>query len=408
MKKLYFQTAVVVYCISLVVLTSSCTKLEPKAPALQDAMNAPLDGLTQDQYRLFNMGAEEFDETYISSTGLGPMFVSTSCASCHSDDNRGHPFTMLTRFGQSDSTGNQYLQLGGPQLQHRSLPGYPAETLPGGAPHAKFIAPIVAGLGFLELVPDADLVAMSDPTDLDGDGISGRLSWNYVPTWVTPNQSSITNNGKYICRFGRKAATHNIFQQTVQAFHEDMGVTSSFLPHNLVHNGTPLPPVPTDVPEVKSEDLMANVFYLQVIQKPEPRNTNNPNVIAGKQLFIAAGCEKCHRETLKTGSSPIVPLSEQLFHPYTDLLLHDMGPELDDGYTEGFAGTAEWRTTPLWGLGLAKDAQGGKLYLLHDGRAGSIEEAILWHGGESQSSKEYFLNMNQNQRKQLIEFLNSL
>jgi CxxC motif-containing protein (DUF1111 family) len=402
------KVVMILSVLSLVLELSSCTKLEPKAPAKQDAMNAPLEGLTAEQNLFFNQGAEEFDEVYTSATGLGPMFVSTSCASCHSDDNRGHLFTVLTRFGQSDSSGNHFMHLGGPQLQHRSLPDFTPESLPSEASHANFIAPIVAGLGFLELVPESDLLAMADPNDLDGDGISGRVSWNYIPQWVTSHSNAISNNGRYLCRFGRKASSYNIFQQTVQAFNQDMGITTSFLPVDPQHPNSILPPVPSDVPEVRNNDLMGTVFYIQTLQKPEPRNQQDANVLAGKQIFLNAGCEKCHRESLKTGYSPVAPLSNQEFHPYTDLLLHDMGPLLDDGYTEGFAGTAEWRTTPLWGLGLAKDAQGGKLYLMHDGRARSIADAILLHGGESQSSKEFFLNLSETQRNQLITFLNSL
>ncbi len=386
----------------------SCTKFEPKAPHLNSVLNTPAEGLSDEQHRIFLLGDQEFEEIYTSSTGLGPMFVSTSCASCHSDDNRGHLFTVLTRFGQSDSSGNQYLHLGGPQLQHRSLPGFIPETLPAGSTGAKFIAPIVAGLGFLELVPEADIIASADPYDLDGDGISGRVSWNTIPQWVSPNVNAISTNGRYLCRFGRKASTYNIFQQTVQAFNQDMGITSSFLPKDPLHPNSVIPATPSNIPEVQNQNLSNVVFYIQTLQTPQPRNQNDANVLAGKQLFINAGCEKCHSETLKTGYSPIVPLSEFVFHPYTDLLLHDMGDQLDDGYTEGYAGTAEWRTTPLWGLGLAKDVQGGKLYLMHDGRARSIDEAILLHGGEGQSSKEFFMNLTETQRNQLITFLNSL
>ena len=131
-------------------------------------------------------------------------------------------------------------------------------------------------------------------------------------------------------------------------------------------------------------------------------------MVAGKNVFIQTGCEACHKQTLKTGYSPVEPLAYQEFHPYTDLLLHDMGSELDDGYTEGSATTAEWRTPPLWGLGLAQDAQGGNIFLLHDGRAHSIEEAILMHGGEAQVSRKRYELLSQPDKDALLQFLQSL
>jgi CxxC motif-containing protein (DUF1111 family) len=128
----------------------------------------------------------------------------------------------------------------------------------------------------------------------------------------------------------------------------------------------------------------------------------------GKGIFIQTGCESCHKQTLKTDFSTIAPLSNKTFHPYTDLLLHDMGPDLDDGYTEGSAKTAEWRTPPLWGLGLSPNSQGGKYFLLHDGRAKSIEEAILLHGGEAQHSKNKFIQLTAQEKNNLLKFLASL
>jgi CxxC motif-containing protein (DUF1111 family) len=139
-----------------------------------------------------------------------------------------------------------------------------------------------------------------------------------------------------------------------------------------------------------------------------PRNQNDPEVIQGKQLFLDIACGKCHLPTLKTGVSDIAVLSEKEFHPYTDLLLHDMGPGLDDGYSEGTAESAEWRTPPLWGLGLSPDAQGGSNYLLHDGRAKSIEEAILLHGGEAENSRNAYQQLSSEEKRAVLAFLESL
>jgi len=150
------------------------------------------------------------------------------------------------------------------------------------------------------------------------------------------------------------------------------------------------------------------VFYLKTLKAPVPRNQSNEEVKAGKQLFVNTGCAKCHTPQLQTGSSWINALANKTFFPYTDLLLHDMGNELNDGYTEGSALPAEWRTPPLWGLGLSKNSQGGQYYLLHDGRAGSIEEAILLHGGEAQQIKLSYQQLSDEDKAALINFLESL
>ena len=147
---------------------------------------------------------------------------------------------------------------------------------------------------------------------------------------------------------------------------------------------------------------------MRTLKVPPRRNAGQPEVLAGEKLFIRIGCAKCHVPTLKTGLSDIAALSNQTFHPYTDLLLHDMGPELDDHYTEGSARTSEWRTAPLWGLGLAADAQGGQVFLLHDGRARSLEEAIKYHGGEAADSRAKFTEMPAQEQENLLSFLQSL
>ena len=160
--------------------------------------------------------------------------------------------------------------------------------------------------------------------------------------------------------------------------------------------------------EVNNQTVQNVVFYLRTLKAPIPRDTDEPSVTTGKALFEEIGCGNCHRSTLTTGPSAIGSLANRVFEPYTDLLLHDMGPELDDGYTEGSATTAEWRTPPLWGLGLSKNSQGGQYYLLHDGRAQSIEDAILLHGGEGSQSREAYKGLNAAQKAHLINFLESL
>lgn len=380
----------------------------PKSPKADEVMDAPLDGLTNDQNKLFLEGAEEFDEIYTRETGLGPIFVATSCAGCHAGDNKGHPSTILTRFGQSDTSGNKFLAFGAPQIQNRAIPGYIGETVPVGATSSKFIAPIVSGMGFIELVSDQDILAMSDPNDLNNDGISGVPNWNSIPQWITPHANAVVQNGKYICRFGRKASTYNLHQQTVGAFNNDMGITTSFSPTNPFNYLTGTNSAPVNDPDIPDKSLNATLFYMQTIQTPIQRNQNNAEVIKGKEVFIQIGCEACHKQTLHTSYSTITPLSNKEFHPYTDLLLHDMGSELNDNYTEGSAHAYEWRTTPLWGVGLSSSSQGGLVYLMHDGRAHNFDEAIQLHGGEGSVSRTKFNQLNESDKQALIKFLNSL
>ena len=161
-------------------------------------------------------------------------------------------------------------------------------------------------------------------------------------------------------------------------------------------------------PEVPVQTINEVVFYLQTLKAPVQRNQSNAEIQSGKQIFINSGCAKCHTPVQATGISSIAALSNKTFFPYTDLLLHDMGPGLDDGYTEGSATTAEWRTPPLWGLGLSKNSQGGQYFLLHDGRAKTIEEAILLHGGEGSQSKSTFQQLTAKDKAMLIKFLESL
>ena len=398
MKKIKVLTAIILVIIGVV----ACEKILPQASSDDELLDGPVEGLNYEQNRRFLAGDVAFnDEVFTSQTGLGSIFVATSCGSCHAGDGKGHPFTTLTRFGQIDSTGNQFLHLGGPQLQNRALPGYTPEQIPSGATFSKFTPPANTGLGFLELVSDADILAMVDPADANGDGISGVPNWITLPSFIDPNPNAITQNGKYIHRFGKKAAAHNLLHQTVNAYNQDIGITSTFQPKD-VYSGLNIDP------EVSDLTIHNVVFYLQTLKAPIQRNQNYAEVMHGKNLFIQTGCESCHKQTLKTGLSTVAALSDKTFHPYTDLLLHDMGPGLDDGYTEGNAKTSEWRTPPLWGLGLSPNSQGGQYFLLHDGRAKSIEEAIQFHGGEAQQSKDRFQQLPVQDKNNLIKFLKSL
>lgn len=379
-------------------LAVACTKTPPD----NEILDGPVEGLSAEQGLRFLNGDRAFnDEVFTTQTGLGPLFVATSCGACHAGDGKGHPFSILTRFGQSDTTANQYLEFGGPQLQHRAIPGYAPEQIPSGATSSKLMPPANTGLGFIELVSDADILAMADPNDADADGISGVPNWNYVPQYVTVAGNAHGNNGKYICRFGKKGSVYNLLQQTANAYNQDMGISSIYESRDTYTH--------QDVdPEVGTQTVLDVVFYLQTLKAPLPRNEGNADVMQGKEVFKAIGCEKCHRETLHTGTSNVSALSQKEFHPYTDLLLHDMGSGLNDGYTEGSALPQEWRTPALWGLGLSVNSQGGSYFLMHDGRARSIEEAILMHGGEGANSSTKYAQLSSADKQKLIKFLESL
>ena len=379
----------------------SCEGLFPKAPPDDQILDGPVKGLNEAENLLFIRGDKAFnDGVFTTESGLGPLFVATSCGSCHPGDGKGHPFTTLTRFGQVDENGNQYMSMGGPQLQHRAIPGFAPEQIPAGATFSKFTPPANTGLGFLDAVSDADILSWADPFDANGDGVSGVPNWIKLKEYGAPRHGSVEQNERYIGRFGKKGATYDLLQQTATAYNQDIGIVSSY-EYQDTYSAVQLDP------EISNQTIHDVVFYLKTLKAPVPRSENN-EIFSGKQLFTSIGCNKCHRPEWTTGSTAIAALSNKTFYPYTDLLLHDMGPELDDGYTEGYAKTAEWKTPPLWGLGLSKNSQGGQYFLLHDGRAQSIQEAILLHGGEGLQSKEMFRSLSEDEKKKLIFFLESL
>lgn len=379
-----------------------CSDLEPAAPAEDSLLDGPVAGLTGAEHLRFLRGDVAFnDEVFHSGNGLGPVFVATRCGSCHPGDGPGHPFTTLTRFGQGAPGNNTYLSEGGPQLQHRALPGIQPEVVPNGAPSARFLPPLNTGLGFLDAVSDQDLMAWADEFDSNGDGISGRPNWVERKAYSPLRPDAMEQNEQVIGRFGRKAAVYDLLQQTANAYNQDIGVVSTFEPIDpYTHE--------EQDPEVGNGTVQDVVFYLRTLKAPVQRDADDPEVLAGETVFNTIGCAQCHRAEMTTGTSPIAALSNLTFKPFTDLLLHDMGPGLDDGYTEGSAVSSEWRTPALWGLGLFPDSQGGSYFLLHDGRARSITEAIELHGGEADGSRIGFQALSAGDRDKLMRFLESL
>lgn len=262
------------------------------------------------------------------------------------------------------------------------------------------VAPQIIGLGLLEAVPEADILALADPNDADGDGVSGRP--NYV--W------DAYNNTTALGRFGWKANNPHLLQQAAGAYFNDMGLTNSIFSDPSCFNPTTACASVLDgiEPEISDDELLATTFYTQTLSVPAQRNFNDSLVQEGALIFEEAGCSSCHTATLVTGTHPTVPaLSNQVIHPYTDLLLHDMGEDLADGRPHGLATGSEWRTPPLWGIGLFETVNGHTTYM-HDGRARNLSEAIIWHGGEAEVSREYFLGLSADERAALLAFLESL
>jgi CxxC motif-containing protein (DUF1111 family) len=390
---------------------------------VEDVLDGTIEGMPPSQVRQHFVGDEEFARRFTVADGLGPIFVATSCEQCHVGDGKGHPSFNLRRFGRMGVGGfDPLVAFGGPQLQHRSIPGYPPEQVPSIATGvAAFTPPAVTGLGYLDAVEDATLIALADPNDDDGDGISGRLQLHEPTELITtvleleargspdPGARGTLVAGMHIGRFGKKALTVNLLHQTVGAYHEDMGVTSDLLVEDLFNPqaGSRASDDAPD-PEVSSSTVANVVFYLKTLRAPTRREGDHPEVLEGEQLFADIGCAGCHLPTLVTGASEIAVLDRVEFHPYTDLLLHDMGPGLDDGYTEGVAATSEWRTAPLWGVGIQESFQGGQAFFLHDGRARTLREAIERHGGEGAAARDAFESLSAEDQERLLRFLRSL
>lgn len=389
----------------------ACEKLLPPALKDEEILVGSIPGLTPQQEYEHLIGDEAFGKFFTPEQGLGPIFVQNSCSSCHVGNGKGHPSTMVNRFAYVDSLQIDYLvNQGGPQLQNHSIPGYSPEAIANQANvFTERLAPAVMGLGYIAALSDAAILANVDSIDIDGDGISGRPNYVDPTDFFIPQSIHISNGGKYIGRFGKKAEKVTIKDQVVFALKEDIGITSDFDMEDLfniqigINTGDNVPD-----PEVSASFVNSLVFYMRTLKAPPRRNLDDPDVIAGEQLFNQIGCNSCHKSTFVTSESDINALSNQTFHPYSDFLLHDMGQLLDDGYPEGNANSNEWRTPPLWGIGLAKDSQGGSMFLLHDGRATSFDAVISNHRGEAASRRIAYNALTEVQKAQIIKFLESL
>ncbi|MFQ5676748.1 MAG: di-heme oxidoredictase family protein [bacterium] len=389
-----------------------CADILTEAPSDNEVFDAPIDGLTSAQLRSHIDGDEAFGEAFNMETGLGPVFNQTSCVTCHPDEGRGHPATNLIRFGRTlaDGSFDTMLEFGGPQLQDRSIPGYPAETLPAEATGISVRGgPIAVGLGLVEAIPDQVILANEDPDDLNRDGISGRGNFVDRPDYLDLGPEKVSRNGKYLGRLGRKATAINLLHQTVNAYKNDIGITTDFDPVDVFNpaiGSTVGDNVPD--PELSAETVQNVVIYLQTLRPPLRRNDSDNDVLQGEQLFGTIGCASCHIPEMQSGASGIQALAFQPVKLYSDLLLHDMGPDLADNFPEGDATGTEWRTTPLWGLGIVENLLGGTPFYLHDGRTSDLTEVIALNKGEAQATNDSFFSLSPDDQDALISFLKSL
>ncbi|MFN7589550.1 MAG: di-heme oxidoredictase family protein [Planctomycetota bacterium] len=416
--------------------------------ASRDAFGFPSPLLRANERRAFAVGNALFRANWVAAPasaegldGLGPLFNARSCSSCHLRDGRSRPpenaaderHGLLVRIGvrQPDAPDADHPRYGG-QIQDDAIAGVQPELrvlvqwveheghyadgerfvlrapryalqAPADGPLGDDVvlggrtAPHLLGLGLLEAIPDADLLALADPDDRDRDGISGRVH-------------RLGGADGPIGRCGWKATQPDVHAQTAGAFVHDMGITSPDHPHEPMPDAQRARVVAPNggEPEIDAAKLGRVVFYARTLAVPAQRDAERADVVAGRAHFHAFGCAACHRETFVTGKDAFHPaFAGQTIHPYTDLLLHDLGDGLADGKRDGDARPGEWRTAPLWGLGLVPTVNGHDR-LLHDGRARGFAEAILWHGGEAQGARERFRTATAAQRAELLAFLRSL
>ena len=382
-----------------------CDTLFTEAPPAGEDFESPFDGLDPETARMFIKGDENFEHVFTIDEGVGPIFNNMSCGGCHPGDGRGTPNEALVRF----SMGTDLVpELGGPQLQDRAIPGSQAEALPPGVDRSLRLPPPVFGVGLIEAIPEATVLAYADENDVDQDGISGRPNWVTAPEFVPPTEVG-GGPGQHLGRFGRKANVSSLIEQVSAAYHQDMGITSDFIPvenQNPQAGGVAVGDKAAD-PEIPAMTVLETVVYVRLLAPPA-QGERTEQVLRGEQLFESAACSSCHVPSMKTGPNEIAALDEVDVPLYSDLLLHDMGPGLADNRPDGSADGSEWKTAPLWGTRIIEDFLDGQAFFLHDGRATSIREAIELHGGEAQQSRDAFLGLSAQEQEDLIEFVRSL
>lgn len=385
----------------------ACERLTTAPASEADVFDGPLPGLTLEEAAAFARGDEEFERRFAPSEGLGPIFNNASCASCHSGDGRGVIDNALQRIGSD--TDDLLQALGGPQIQDKAIAGAVPERAPAGHAVSTRLPPPAFGVGLIEAIPDATLIALADPNDADGDGVSGRPNMVSVADYVLAATGSVGVINT-VGRFGRKAQVASLLQQVTEAYHQDMGITTDFLP---VENVNPLAQevgIAADKvadPEIPASTVQAVTTYVRLLAAPAPGELT-PERVEGRDLFTTVGCATCHTPQLMTGPHPIGALSNKPVPLFSDLLLHDMGDALADNRPDRQANGREWKTPPLWGMRLVPRFLNGQTLLMHDGRARSIEEAILLHGGEGDGARSRFTALTAAQKRALVAYVGSL
>jgi len=435
----------------------------------QDAYKQPIPNLTAKQFKQFQRGEKVFNNFWIAVNnptiplvwdlslpgpsggewGLGPMFLATNCAACHVNAGRGRAldasgsltvqhvlrisvpgtdehggpnpdphygteiqmFDTVTRKDPAARAGEGEVYLDwidkpfrfpdGEELVLRQ-PKVRVEKLNFG-PLADGImmslrnAQAMVGLGYLEAVSEKDILALAEKQKAEG--LNGR------PNYVRDDIKKQTSLG----RFGWKANQPSVRQQIAGAFHADMGITSSLYPEQMCTSvQTECKAAIVGPTELRPDMWDAISFWTLTFEAPAQRNKDKPEVKNGESHFVSTGCAACHVSELRTSKNAHLPhFANRTIKPYTDMLLHDMGPELADGRPDYQAGGADWRTAPLWGIGLSKQVNASTSFL-HDGRARNLQEAIIWHGGEAQAARDKFVAMPKAQRSELLAFLESL
>ena len=391
--------------IALLMSTLSCEKLLTTAPEAGDDFETPFDPLSNELNAMFAAGDEAFDKAFTVKEGLGPIFNNVACAACHSADGRGTPDEALTRFSRgSDLITDE----GGPQHQDKAIPGVPIEQIPEDAQTSVRMPPAVFGMGLIEGIPVATIMSNEDPTDADGDSISGRINWVIAGDFV-PSAFVGGGSGLQVGRFGLKANVSSLLEQVVLAYQQDMGITSDFIPVENSHQdgeGIAIGDIVPD-PEISAQTVLEAVVYVRLLSPPA-RGNITPEVTIGETVFSDIGCVTCHVPSMKTGANDIAQLDEVDANLYSDLLLHNMGDSLADNRIDGSADGFEWRTTPLWGLRLVPEFLDGSAFYLHDGRATTVKGAIELHGGEAKVASDAFKALSQADEDALMAFLESL
>lgn len=386
-------------------MLAGCDNLMTTQPTAGDDFVSPFEDLSPGLNNMFLRGDENFERVFTVAEGLGPIFNNTGCVSCHPGDGRGSPAEVLVRFSLG---GDLLMSSGGPQLQDKAIPGVSLEILPEGVETSLRLPPPVFGVGLIEGIPVETILAGADPDDSDGDGISGRPNWLEAAPFV-PEGAIGGGPGPQLGRFGRKANVSSLLQQVTEAYHQDMGITSDFMPEENRHpqaGGVAIGDQVGD-PELTAAAVLQTTMYVRLLAPPK-RGPITDEVREGEQLFGTIGCAGCHTPSMRTGPSDIAALSNVEAGLFSDLLLHDMGPVLADGRPDGEATGSEWRTAPLWGTRLVRDVLDGREFFLHDGRATNLHEAISAHGGEAEASRRAFEQMEAKSQSSLIAFLRSL